>query len=302
MRLAPHALAAALVLPALALAFTAATLPRPEAAGATPLVSLVLRGLQAVTGFASAGAAGLLGLAAGGMIAALLAPRLWALALALPGLALGLAAGPGEALLCLCVLGLGRAMLGLGLGRDLPALIGCGFALGLMPLVHPAGIAFALSALPLLAACLPAPLIAGQAATGAFLIVGVPALGLPLTFSLLAWRHALPLAPAASPAEGMAVGALLPALAPALALAALAVPPLGERAWRRRLTTGALIALPPIALLLHGLGGEGVSAAPALAPAFTLAGLIETRHPAALAILILSVGALAAWAWSCALP
>lgn len=297
----PYALAAALALPALAIAVAVTGLPRPEAAGPTPAVSLVLQGIQAVTGLAPARAAGLLGLATGGMVAALLAPRPWALVLALPGLALGLAAGPGEALLCLCGLGLARAMLGLSLGQDLPALIGCGFALGLMPLVHPAGIALTLSALPLLAACLPAPLIAGQATAGTALILGVPALGLPLVFSLLAWRHALPMAMPTSGAGGPA-GAALPALAPALALAVLALLPLGERTWRRRLTTGALIALPPIALLLHGWGGGAVTASAALAPAFTLAGLIEARHPATLAILILAVGALAAWAWSCALP
>lgn len=300
MRLAARVLAAALAPPALAIAATA--LPRPEAAAATPLVSLVLEGVQAVTGLAPAGAAGLLGLAAGGLIAASLALRPRTLVPALPGLALGLAAGPGETLLCLCVLGLARAMLDLGLGRDLPALIGCGFALGLMPLVHPAGIAFTLSALPLLAACLPAPLIAGQAATGAALILGVPAFGLPLVFSLLAWRHALSLAMPAGDADGPASTAILPALAPILALAVLAVLPLGARCRRQRLTVGALIALPPIALLLHGFGGGTVTTSAALAPALTLAGLIETRRPTTLAILSLAVGALAAWAWSCASP
>ncbi|PWR18138.1 hypothetical protein [Zavarzinia aquatilis] len=255
-------------------------------ASATPPLDLELQ--VAPTAVAIA-----LSVLAGWGIAAVLAPRGWALALALPGLGIAAAAGPAEALLCLGWLVLGLAILRLAEGQELTPLIGAGLALGALPLVHPAGHAFTLVALPLLAACLPAPLIVGRAAAGAFLLLGLPALGLPLIFTLLAWSHVLPDFELPMQGQGGRSAPSAPGIAAALLIAALPLLPLGPDERGRRLATCALLVLPIPAVLLQGLGGSPVSAAMALAPAFTAAGLIETRRPAVLLALVWGAAGLA---------
>lgn len=286
-----YAAFAGLAVPILCLA-VAGKAPIPGAAAA-PLIELALEGLRDVTGAAPATVAAALSILAGWGVAALLAPRGWGLAFALPGLALAAATGPGEGLLCLCALGLSLSILRLVDGQDLAPLMGAGIAMGAMPLVHPAGYAFTLMALPVLAAGLPAPLIAGRAAAGVLLLLGVPALGLPLSFALLAWRYAVPLFPPAPPVPAASLAALMPRLAPVLLLAALALLPPGPAGRARRLATCALLVLPIPAVLFHGFAGGAVAAAFALAPALTVAGLIETRRPLILLPLIWGVVGLA---------
>lgn len=203
-------------------------------------------------------------------------PRTAARLQALSGLALAGAGGAPLVLLCLCVLGAARAILRLGTDEPLPALIATGLWLGPMPLVDAAGLIFALCLLPLLAACLPAPLIVGRAAGNALLIVALPALSPLLGFGLLAWRHdlALPLLPAT--ATGVVGAGMLLPLALTLPLAGFALLP-GHGPGRP--ARAALCLLPGVGALLFALAaGARPDLALAVAPAVTVSAL-AARDP-----------------------